>query len=341
MAQGHMDVNSNEKSRILLAQTSFALSVVLFGLKYWAYYLTMSHAVLSDALETIVNILASIVALWVVRWSARPADEQHPYGHGKAELLSATFEGGLVSAAAVFILIESFLSFFKPHHLDDLGLGLYITFGAAILNGLMGWILIVRGKHLHSSALVASGVHLLSDLVTSLGSILGLSLVMFTRLVIFDTIAAAAVGLYLLYTGFKVMKGAIGGLLDKTDAEAIKRFNQIINTQRADGIIQIHHVRMIISGAYYHIDAHVVVPEYWDVKETHAITIKYEHELLNSYGAQGELHFHVDPCEQNYCHQCSVHDCPIRLKPFEKLRIISVEEMLDKDEPVQNGANTL
>jgi cation diffusion facilitator family transporter len=332
VAEKIMDISDN-KSRILLAQTSLAMSVVLFSLKYWAYYLTNSQVILSDTLETTVNILAAIVALWVVRWAAQPADEDHPYGHGKAEFLSAIFEGGLVSAAAAFILIQAGISIFKPAELSSLGIGLYITVGAALINGLMGWLLIVRGRQMRSAALKASGVHLLSDLVTSIGSLIALGLVMITGMVIFDSIAAIIVGLYLLYSGIRVMKSSIGGLLDKTDPQALVRFNEIINTKRPDGIIQIHHARMIISGHYYHIDAHVVVPEFWDIKKAHAATLKYEKMVFQMFNAKGELHFHVDPCEQKYCAQCPVQECPIRLEPFESLRAISVEEMLAEEEP--------
>lgn len=269
MAQPDMEVNSNNSSRMLLAQTTFAVSVVLFALKYWAYYLTKSQVVLSDALETIVNILASIIALWVVRWASQPADEEHPYGHGKAELLSATFEGSLIFSAAVFIFIQAVMSFFRPSELTSLGIGLYITTGAALINGLLGWILIARGKSMRSSALVASGHHLLSDLVTSIGALIGLAGVALTGIVMIDSIAAAIVALYLLYTGFRLMRKAIDGLLDKKDSEALQKFHEIINQKRGEGIIQIHHVRMMISGGYFHIDAHVVVPEYWDIKTAH------------------------------------------------------------------------
>lgn len=331
-----MELNSSDSSRILLAQTTFAVSVVLFALKYWAYYLTNSQVVLSDALETIVNILAAVIALWVVRWAAQPADEDHPYGHGKAELLSAMFEGSLIFSAAVFIFIQAVVSFFKPPELTSLGVGLYITTGAAVINGVLGWVLIVQGKNMRSSALEASGHHLLSDVITSAGAVLGLAGVAFTGYALFDSLAAAIVSLYLLYTGFRLMRSSIGGLMDKKDPEALQKFNTIINQQRREGIIQIHHVRMLISGGYFHVDAHVVIPEYWDVKKAHQATQKYEKEVFHYFKVKGEAHFHIDPCEQNYCEQCADKNCPIRLKPFKNYRNISIEEMMDAEEPIKN-----
>lgn len=334
MASTDLEINSDNSSRVLLAQTTVAVSVVLFGLKYWAYYLTNSQVVLSDALETIVNIFSSATALWVVRWAAQPADEDHPYGHGKAELLSAIFEGSLVFSAAIFIFIQAFMSFFKPPELTSLGLGLYITVGVAVMNGILGWILIVRGKRLRSPALVASGYHLFSDLLTSIGAVLGLGLVVLTGVSSFDSLSAALVAVYLMFTGARVIRSAIGGLLDKKDPAALMHFNKIINQQRREGIIQIHHVRMMVSGDYFHIDAHVVVPEYWDIKKAHQVTQKYEKEVLEKMNVRGETHFHIDPCEKNYCEQCSDLNCPIRLKPFVSYRDISVEEMMNTEEPL-------
>lgn len=331
MVKNEVDIAADDKSRLWLAQTSVAVSVVLFGLKYWAYYVTHSQVILSDALETIVNILASMIALWVIHWASQPADKEHPYGHGKAELLSAYFEGGLVFSAAVFIFIQAALSFSRPTELESLGVGLYITAGAGLINGVLGWVLVARGKKLRSSALVASGYHVLSDLITSIGVLLGVSIVMVTGLTVIDSLFAVLVALYLAYTGFRVMRSAIGGLLDKVDTEALQQLHKVINTQKHEGIIHVHHVRMMTSGDYNHLDAHVVVPEHWDVQKAHQATAEYEDHIFASLKRKGEAHFHIDPCERKYCESCSYKNCPVRQDEFLGYREITLEEMLSPE----------
>lgn len=321
------------QSRIFLAQTSLALSVVLFFIKYWSFHITQSQALLSDAMETVVNIVVSGMSLWAIYWAAQPADSGHPYGHGKAEYLSAAFEGGLIFAAALFILGASLQSFFEPKPLSHLDMGMAISMAAATINGLLGWLLIYRGRQLNSAAIIASGHHLISDLITTVGVLVGLGLVLATNLVWIDGLLAMGVAVHLLWTGFKLVRGALGGLLDATNREFIERFHQIINDHRPVWAIQIHHVRMIISGDYHHIDAHIVMPEYWDIKTTHDNILEYEKQVFEKYGTTGEIHFHVDPCQRLYCKNCGDLKCLIRKDDFQAPRKISVKEMLDLDEP--------
>ncbi|MBY0385920.1 cation diffusion facilitator family transporter [bacterium] len=321
------------QSRIFLAQTSLALSVVLFFIKYWSFHITQSQALLSDAMETVVNIVVAGMSLWAIYWAAQPADQGHPYGHGKAEYLSAAFEGGLIFAAALFIIASATTSFFQPRTLTQLNLGMSISLGAAVINGLLGWLLIHRGRQLNSAAIIASGHHLISDLLTTIGVLVGLLLVGWTHLNWIDGVLAIGVSIHLLLTGLKLVRGALGNLLDATNREFIEKFNQIINDQRPSWAIQIHHVRMIIAGDYHHIDAHIVMPEYWDIKTTHDVIFNYEKQVFEKYGTTGEIHFHVDPCERAYCKNCGDLKCLIRKEAFEVPRKISVKEMLDFDEP--------
>ncbi len=324
---------SENQSRVFLAQTSLALSFVLFFIKYWSFHITQSQALLSDAMETVVNIVVSGMSLWAIYWAAQPADQGHPYGHGKAEYLSAAFEGGLIFAAALFIMASSIQSFFQPKVLTQLDLGMIVSLAAAVINGLLGWLLIYRGRQLNSAAILASGHHLMSDLITTIGVLAGLLLVRFTNLVWIDGLLAIGVAIHLLHTGYKLVRGALGGLLDATNRGFIEKFNGIINDQRPTWAIQIHHVRMIIAGEYHHIDAHIVMPEYWDIKTTHDVIFDYEKQVFEKYGTHGEIHFHVDPCQRRYCKNCGDLKCLIRKEEFEAPRKISIKEMLDFDEP--------
>lgn len=328
-----MEELASRKNRIFLAQSSFALSIVLLVIKFWAYKITSSQSVLSDAMETVVNVVASALALWVIYWASKPADKDHPYGHGKAELLSAAFEGGLIFAAAILIVASSVETLIAQRPLEQLGVGLFITAGAAVINGGMGYLLKWRGKQLKSQALQASGDHLISDLITSIGVIFGLFLVIWTGQIWIDSVCAILVAIHLLYVGWGIIKNSLEGLLDTRNTEYLEEFRKIINEYRQKGIIQIHHVRMIMSGDYHHIDAHVVLPEYWDVKRAHDVTVSYEHEVFKRYGHDGELHFHIDPCQKRYCRYCEEPGCPIRQGPFQEYRKITLEEMLAIEEP--------
>lgn len=328
---------SENQSRIFLAQTSLALSVVLFFIKYWSFHITNSQALLSDAMETVVNIVVSGMSLWAIYWAAQPADQGHPYGHGKAEYLSAAFEGGLIFAAALFIMASATTSFFQAREITQLDLGMSISLAAAVINGLLGWLLIHRGRQLNSAAIIASGHHLMSDLLTTIGVLAGLLLVSWTHLNWIDGLLAIGVSFHLLLTGFKLVRSALGNLLDATNREFVEKFNQIINDHRPSWAIQIHHVRMIIAGDYHHIDAHIVMPEYWDIKTTHDVIFEYEKQVFEKYGTTGEIHFHVDPCQRAYCKNCGDLKCLIRKEPFETPRKISVKEMLDFDEPAKRS----
>ena len=189
----------------------------------------MSQAILSDAMENVVNIVAAGLALWVIYWAAQPADKGHPYGHGKAELLSAAFEGGLIFAAALMIIASAVQALFELRPLEQLDVGIFITIGAAVINGGLGFLLRWRGREIESPALEASGEHLISDLVTSIGIVIGLFFVMWTGYVWIDSILAILVALHLLRVGYKIVAKSLRGLLDGEHIEFTKKFNEIIN----------------------------------------------------------------------------------------------------------------
>ncbi len=314
---------------------SLFVSVLLLALKFWGYYLTRSQAVFSDAMETIVNVVTAGLSIVVLIVSHKPADRDHPYGHGKIEYFSAAFEGGLIAFASVLICVQAVQTLVHGAVLRQLGLGLAVTLGAGFANAGLGYFLLRVGRKNHSAALEASGQHVLSDFWTSLGVAVGLVLVVVTDLMWLDPIAALIVGLWLGWTGLKLVRRSVGGLLDEEDREILGNLAKIVDQDRPAGIIQLHHVRIIRSGSYHHIDAHAVVPEYWDVGEAHAETDRFEHKLMSDYPYAGELHLHVDPCRRAYCRYCEVHDCPIRKQAFESRRAMSVDELVNPEEPKQ------
>jgi cation diffusion facilitator family transporter len=312
------------------SRASVIVSICVLSLKTYAYFQTNSQAVLSDALESIVNVIASVVALWLIHISAEPADDEHPYGHGKMEYFSAAFEGGLVCFAGVMIIAEAVHALIIGQAIANFEVGFFYSILASLLNLGLGLYLKNIGDKHHSAALTSSGTHVLSDLWTTGGSLLGLGLVWLTGLLWIDAGVALLMAIYLLVSGYKVVRIAIGGLLDEHDAASLQHLASILEKNRFPGIIDIHQTRMIRAGRFHHIDAHVVVPEFWDVSEAHHQTTLFEHKVVMGYHLEGEIAFHVDPCLKSYCDQCDLESCPIRSNSFEKRSVITANSLTKK-----------
>lgn len=324
---------THDSRRSQAAVISLLVSVVLLAIKFWAYFITHSQAIFSDAMESIVNVIAAILALLIVRFAAQPADRDHPYGHGKAEFFSQAFEGGLIAFAAILIASEAVQALYRGEVLSRLDAGLYLVAVAGSINLALGLFLKHRGRKYRSVALVASGEHILSDVVTTAGVLVGLALVWITGWTWLDPLAALLVGIHLLWVGFRLVRHSFVNLMDAEDEVLLKHLQEVFTSERDDGIIHIHHLRIMRSGRYHHIDAHVVVPEFWDVGRAHEGTQGFESRVINRYHYEGEIHFHVDPCRQAYCRYCSQSSCPVRREDFRETRPLKLEELLDPEEP--------
>jgi cation diffusion facilitator family transporter len=329
-----LELHADSRIRLRAGLISLAVGIGLLWVKFSAYQLTGSTAVLSDALESIVNVVAAVFALASLIFAGRPADRNHPYGHGKIEYFAAAFEGGLIAFAAILIIYEAGRGFFQVPELRQLDLGLAITFGAGVANAALGWFLIRTGKSTQSLTLVADGQHVLSDFWTSLGVIVGLLLVRFTGIAWFDPLVAAIVGLNLGWTGLRLVRHAAGGLLDEEDTKLLGRLIKALDAYRLPGIIRIHHLRAIRAGRFTHVDAHLVVPEFWPVERAHTLTESFEERVMSACGVEGEIVFHIDPCHRAYCAQCDVMDCPVRVAPFVARPPHTLDEAVRTDEEV-------
>ncbi len=314
------------------SNVSLLVSSLLLAAKFFAFYITGSQAILSDALESIVNVLAALVALFVVYFSAKPPDRDHPYGHGKAEFFSSVFEGGLISFAAVMIFVEGIRAIINPTELRALDSGIFLILAAGVINALLGLYLVRLGTKNGSMALIASGKHVLSDFYTSLAVLLGLGLVRATGITWFDPAAALAVGVVLAATGFKLVRTSVHVLMDAEDTALLTELGERFGEARTPGIIRIHHTRVVRAGNYHHVDAHVVVPEFWDVTTAHDQTNAFEKKVMAAYSHEGEIHFHVDPCRRVYCKSCDLPDCPIRQAAFVELIPFTIEELVSPTE---------
>jgi cation diffusion facilitator family transporter len=332
MADG-ISTEGAERARLRAVAISLAVSVVLLAAKYQAYRLTGSTAILSDALESIVNVVAAVFGLGGILFAGRPADRNHPYGHGKIEFFSAAFEGGLIAFAAVLIFYEVILSLLRGPEVRAIDLGVTIVLGAGLVNLLLGWYLIRAGRKYESLTLVADGRHVLADFYTSAGIVVGLLLVRFTGIAWLDPVVAAVVALNLLWTGFRLVRQAAGGLLDEEDTALLDRLLEVLQPHLSQGVIRVHHLRAIRAGRFHHVDAHLVVPEFWSVERSHETAEDLAERLIKEVGVEGEMTLHTDPCHRVYCRMCDLDDCPVRREPFAGRPRLTLEEAVQPDMP--------
>lgn len=317
-SKSHPHNSRGDKEKIWLPVISLVIGVVLLFFKFYAFKITNSQSIYSDALESIVNIVAGIITLIVIIVAAKPADDDHPYGHGKVESMAASFEGGAILFAGLLIILKSVEVYYRGEVITQLDMGLLITIGAGLANGLMGYIIFIRGKKLHSEALRSSGTHLMTDMVTSVGVIISLVLVKFTGHMWIDPLIAIILGFMLCLSGAKILIRSGYVLMDGLDEETLKVIAKLFEKNYRPGVIDIHYTRVIRSGSFHHIDCHMVIPEFWTVSEAHYFSDNFDMSFLKDYPIEAELRIHLDPCRRVYCENCEVKDCPIRKKDFVK-----------------------
>jgi cation diffusion facilitator family transporter len=282
--------------------------------KFGAYFLTASNFVLTDAAESIVNVLASSFAFFSIYLAAQPRDDNHPYGHGKVEYFSVFIEGALIGIAAIAVIIKSVFGIIYPNHIHNLLTGAVIIGLTGMVNGLLGYYLISKGKSLNSITLNADGKHLLADMVTSIGLVLGLLLIHFTKILWLDSTLSILVALYILYSGYKLVRQSVSGLMDEADFDVVTDVVKVLNDKRRDEWIDIHNFRAQKYGNELHIDCHLTLPNYFDLNRVHE-EVKLVDKLINNEVTKTELFIHTDPCVPYCCHYCSMPNCPIRSEP--------------------------
>ncbi|MDZ7759973.1 MAG: cation diffusion facilitator family transporter [Desulfovermiculus sp.] len=288
------------------------IGTLLMVIKFGAYLLTGSAGILSDALESIINVAASGFALYSVYLSTQPPDANHPYGHGKVEYFSAGFEGGLIVLAAGAIFIQAVPRFFDPRPLAHLGWGMLLLLAATILNLALAYVLLRTGKRFHSMALTADGKHLLTDVITSVGVIIGLILVRWTGLLWLDPLVACLVAGNILYSGSKLLRESTGRLMDEAEPELLERIVQVLNTHRQPEWIHVHNLRARRYGPDVHVDLHVIFPRWYDLNQIHQAIKEIEKVLQKKLGPGAEIIVHPDPCTDPWCPICVLPECEQR-----------------------------
>lgn len=286
--------------------------------KFTAYFLTSSNAILTDAAESIVNVLASSFAFYSVYLSALPRDQNHPYGHGKVEFFSVFIEGSLILIAGILIIAKSVYNLFFPYEITDLLTGTIIVLVTGVINFVLGYYLIAKSKEFNSMTLHADGKHLLADAYSSLGLVAGLLLVYFTGIYYLDGVLSIFLGLFIIYHGYKLVRKSIGGLMDESDFKIVKEVIHILNTHRNDAWIDVHNLRTQRYGNELHIDCHLTLPYYFDLVKVHEEVSQVDALINRKASVRTELFIHADPCLPECCHYCRMSDCPVRNEPKRK-----------------------
>lgn len=311
-------MQSTDQLKIRILRLTLILGILLMGVKFFAWYLTNSNAILTDAMESVVNVLAGAFALYSAYYAIKPKDKDHPYGHGKIEFLSAGFEGGMILLAGIAMFIKGIVAFFHRDEVGHADVGAYLSALAGAINFVMGRYLVKKGNEYHSSLMVADGKHLISDTISSIGLVLGLGAIYLTHINWIDYVITLIFGGYIIFTGFKLVSESISNLLDKADEEKIARLVDLLNQHRREKWIDIHNLRVLKYGAHLHVDCHMTLPWYDPLEDTHEEVTLVEKLVRENMGQEVEFFIHADPCLPISCPICSVAECPYRKAPFTK-----------------------
>ncbi|GAA4377762.1 cation diffusion facilitator family transporter [Hymenobacter koreensis] len=310
---------------------SLVVSIGLVFVKFYAWSLTHSQAVLTDALESIINVFTSGFALYSLYLSGLPKDRNHPYGHGKIEYLSVGFEGALILGAGVYIFYSAVQALLAPHAVQRPDWGIWLLASTAVINLLVGFVLVREGRQLHSPALVGDGQHLYLDAVSTLVSCAALVLVALTGNVLFDTGAALILGLFIVVNGFRMVRRSVSGLMDESDVDTVKQVIGELQQHRQPPWIDVHNLRIVRYGADLHIDCHITMPYYFSLDESHTEVTRIEELVRSRFEVEVEMFVHADPCTFAACPSCTMPECPVRHHAFTRLIPWTLENVVKNE----------
>lgn len=316
------------RRRLVAISASVLIGALLMALKFYAFHLTRSAAILSDALESIINVVAGLFAMGSILLAAKPPDVSHPYGHGKIEFFSAGFEGALIVLAALGIFKTAWTNLSQSRGLPHLDLGVFLLAATAVVNLALGLMLVRTGKKNHSLTLVADGRHVLTDVLTSTGVVAGLILIRLTGWMWIDSGIAFVVGLYIMTTGICLVKRSFLGLMDTSDPELLSEVTSLLKRHRRPLWIDIHQLRAFRTGDRIHIDFHLVLPRDLSLETAHRQARIIETVIARHYGGRASVLIHMDPCIDPACPTCARSACELRDNAFESQNVWSLDELV-------------
>lgn len=288
------------------------VSLFLFAAKLWAWFLTGSVTILTDALESTVNVIAGFIGWYSVVLAAKPRDMNHPYGHGKVEFVSAAVEGSLIIIASLFIVAEALDQLLHPRPLRSLDTGMLLIGITGLVNFVMGSVALRKGIGARSATLEAAGRHLRTDAYSTLAILIGLIVVWITDIVWLDAGIAIAFAGFILFSGYKVLRKSLAGIMDEADPVLLNRVIALLQSERRADWIDLHNLRVIQYGAVLHLDAHMTLPYYFEVRDADREIHTLENLIREHFGGSVELFIHVDGCRFFQCRLCAMPACPVR-----------------------------
>lgn len=307
------------------------ISTVLFVVKIVAWLLTGSIAILTDALESTVNVATGLIGWYSLYLSAKPRDREHPHGHGRVELISASIEGILIGAAGIAIVYEALHSLWNQHTITRLDDGIWLISATALVNYVLGaWCIRTAQRH-QSIALKASGKHLQADTWTTVGIVLGLLMLRLTGWLWIDSAVALLFALMIIFEGYRILRNTIAGIMDEADEDLIHKMADILNRERQEPWVDLHHLRVIKYGSVLHMDAHLTLPWYFNVCESHE-AVQTLHQTIKAHFDQPvEMFIHSDACNPpKACRHCTLTACAHRQAAFESAITWSFETLTDE-----------
>ncbi|AFJ90918.1 cation diffusion facilitator family transporter [Blattabacterium sp. (Blaberus giganteus)] len=298
------------------------VAIILFFIKLITWHITSSLSIFSDAMESLINIISGFIGLCSLYISSLPKDQNHPYGHGKIEFISTAIEGVLISIVGITIFINTFIRIIKYNMheilLSRLDYGLLLMSFTGIINYFLGFLACKLGHKNGSLTLVASGKHLQIDTYSTFGIVVGLILLNITKCAWIDPIISIIFSSVILYTGFQLLRNATAGIMDESDKKLLKKLSFYLNEKRDIHWIDLHHLKIIKYGSALHIDCHLTVPWFFNIKEANQEIKKLTQLTKNEFGYKVELSVHVEACSNNHCAFCFNHSCQVRKNIFQK-----------------------
>ncbi len=321
-----------DKLKVRVQRNIVSISVILLIAKFIAFFVTNSVGILTDAMESIVNVVAGFVSLYSLYYASKPKDERHPFGRGKVELISASLEGLLIFLAGAIIIVEGIRRLLSPVEIQKLDIGIILVAIAGLINFLLGWYSINVGKKHNSIALVAGGKHLQSDTYSSIGLVIGLILLYITKINWIDSFLAVFYGGIIVFTGIGVLRKTINNLMDKADSEILSVIADMISRNRKQNWVDVHNLKVVKYGSVYHVDCDLTLPWYYNIQEGHKACEDLEIMFNQEFTHQVHFTIHSDPCKPYQCSNCELPDCKYRRNQFEQAIELSVEQITKSDE---------
>ena len=304
------------KQRLIIL--SFLVSLAIMGAKFYAYYASGSTTLLTDALESIVNVVAAAFAYYSIYLASLPRDLNHPYGHGKVEFFASGLEGVLILLAALYIFLHAWQHLYARPELKSLDLGIIISLSSATINGILGYYLVSQGKSSHSPAILADGKHLKLDALNGVFVVVALVITYVTNLFWIDSVASLIFASVMCWQGLNLIREAIAALMDETNPEVFQKVIQWIVSNKKQEWIDLHNLRVQQYGGDLHIDCHLTLPRYWDLNRVHDEIHEFEVTIGQVMPTDIEIFVHVDPCLDDCCPHCPIMNCQIRKQTFVK-----------------------